>query len=49
MKWDYFKGMNLFQNPRERIKVRIAIVFAFRKERERERVLPVFEKLDDQG
>ena len=41
--------MNLFQNPRERIKVRIAIVFAFRKERERERVLPVFEKLDDQG
>ena len=41
--------MNLFQNPRERIKVCTAIVFAFRKERERERVLPVFEKLDDQG
>ena len=34
--WDYFKGMNLFQNPRERIKVCTAIVFAFRKERERE-------------
>ena len=38
-----FKEINLFQNPRERIK--ICIVFAFRKkERERE-----FEKLDDQG
>ena len=42
---DCFKGMNLFQNPRKRIKVCIAIV----SKRKRERVLSVFEKLNDQG